>query len=149
MRVRRATIEDIPVITRLAEQLGGAVDLDGLPQRLKRILDHAHHAVFVAERDLSDDGLASEPCGFVAAEHRILLHYGELIEVMSLTVDEDCRRQGVGTQLVAAVEAWAARRGVPRVRVRSSVTREGSHDFYPAIGYALEKTQHCYQRSLP
>ena len=148
MRVRRAAIEDIPVIAKLAEQLGGAVDIDGLPVRLRRILDHAHHAVFLAERDVGDDAMASEPCGFVAAEHRVLLQFGELIELITLVVDEPYRRQGVATQMVAAVEAWAARRGVPRVRVRSSITRDESHAFYPAIGYALEKTQHCYQRML-
>lgn len=148
MRVRRATSEDIPVIAHLATQLGGAVDIDGLPIRLRRILDHAHHAVFLAERDVSDDAMVSEPCGFVAAEHRLLLQFGESIELITLVVDEASRRQGVGSQLVAAVEAWAARRGVPRVRVRSSLTRDESHAFYPAIGYALEKTQHCYQRTL-
>lgn len=114
MRVRRATVEDIPVITRLAGQLGGVTDADALPTRLRRILDHAHHAVFIAECDMSDDGLASEPCGFVAAEHRLLLQWGELIELIALVVDDASRRQGIGTQLVAAVEAWAARRGVAR-----------------------------------
>ena len=148
MRVRRATVEDIPVITRLAGQLGGVTNADALPTRLRRILDHAHHAVFIAECDMSDDGLASEPCGFVAAEHRLLLQWGELIELIALVVDDASRRQGIGTQLVAAVEAWAARRGVSRVRVRSSLARDASHAFYPALGYQLEKTQHCYLRSL-
>ena len=63
-------------------------------------------------------------------------------------MDDASRRQGIGTQLVAAVEAWAARRGVSRVRVRSSLARDASHAFYPALGYQLEKTQHCYLRSL-
>lgn len=148
MRVRRAEVEDIPAIARMAGQLGGGAETETLPARLRRILEHSHHAVFLAERDVGHDALASEPCGFIAAEHRLLLQSGEQVELIALVVDAASRRQGVGSQLVAAVEAWAVRRGVGRLRVRSSVTRSESHAFYPALGYALEKTQHCYARNL-
>ncbi len=139
--IRRATSDDIAAVVRLAGQLGGATELAGLPARLGRILDHASHAVFVAEGEAG-------PCGFAAAEHRLLLPFGEWVELTSLVVDEALRRQGFGTRLVAAVEAWAARRGVERVLVRSSVTRDVAHAFYPGLGYALLKTQHVYARSL-
>lgn len=151
MKVRRATIEDIPVITRLAAQLGGAIDTGQMPARLQRILEHTNHAVFVAERDIPSDDpdrLASEPCGFAAAEHRLLLPFEEWVELTSLVVDEPSRRQGFGSQLVAAVEAWAARRGVPRVLVRSSVTRVESHAFYPQLRFAHLKTQHVYVHDM-
>jgi GNAT superfamily N-acetyltransferase len=135
--IRRAEVGDVPGIARLAAQLGGATELTQLPARLSRILEHASHAVFVAE---GDAGLS----GFAAAEHRLLLPFGEWVELMSLVVDEDSRRQGLGAQLVAAVEAWAARRGVQRVLVRSSVTRDAAHPFYRGLGYAHLKTQHVY-----
>jgi len=137
--IRRAAVEDVPGITRLAAQLGGATELAQLPVRLSRILEHASHAVFVAE---GDTGLS----GFAAAEHRLLLPFGEWVELMSLVVDEGSRRQGLGAQLVAAVEAWAARRGVERVLVRSSVTRDAAHPFYRGLGYAHLKTQHVYAK---
>lgn len=139
--IRRATIEDIPAIVRLAEQLGGAVELAELPNRVQRILDLATHAVFVVEDE-------TQACGFAAAEHRLLLPFGEWVELMSLVVDEGARRRGFGAQLVGAVEAWSARRGVSRLRVRASVTRDEAHAFYPSLGYALQKTQHVYTRSL-
>lgn len=151
MKVRRATAEDIPVIVQLASQLGAAIDTAQMPVRLQRILEHSNHAVFVAERDIPSDDpdrLATEPCGFAAAEHRLLLPFEEWIELTSLVVDEASRRQGFGSQLVAAVEAWAARRGVPRVLVRSSVTRVEAHDFYPRLRFARTKTQHVYVHDM-
>ncbi len=139
--IRRATVDDIAGIARLAAQLGGETELEQLPARLQRILDQASHAVFVSE---GDDGLA----GFAAAEHRLLLAFGEWVELMSLVVDEPVRRRGIGAQLVAATEAWAARRGVERVLVRSSIAREGAHPFYLSLGYGAYKTQHVYLKHL-
>lgn len=139
--IRRATADDLPAIVRLLAQLGGATDPADLPARLGRILDHASHAVFVAEGDAGT-------CGFAAAEHRLLLASGERVELVALAVDEAVRRQGYGTRLVAAVEAWAVRRGVERVLVRASVARDGAHAFYPGLGYAPLKTQHVYARTL-
>lgn len=138
--IRRAVAEDFPEIARLAAQLGGAMELSELPARLQKILEHASHAVFVAEGE-------SGPCGFAAAEHRLLLPFGEWVELTSLVVDEGARRQGYGAQLVSAVEAWAVRRGVTQVLVRSSVTRTAAHDFYPSLGYAHLKTQHVYRKT--
>ncbi|MCA0392684.1 MAG: GNAT family N-acetyltransferase [Proteobacteria bacterium] len=139
--IRRATDDDVAAIVRLAAQLGGAVDGDGMAARLKRVMAMANHAVFVAE---SDD----VPCGFAAAEHRLVLPFGEWVELTALVVDAGARRQHHGSQLVAAVEAWAGRRGVPALRVRSSLSRETAHAFYPALGYDLLKTQHVYAKSL-
>lgn len=138
--IRRAVAGDISDIARLAVQLGGAIELAELPARLQRIIEHASHAVFVAE---GEAGL----CGFAAAEHRLLLPFGEWVELMSLVVDEDARRQGYGAQLVGAVEAWTVRRGVAQVLVRSSVTRTEAHAFYPSLGYEHLKTQHVYRKT--
>jgi GNAT superfamily N-acetyltransferase len=138
--IRRATTADTEAIVRLAAQLGGAVELERMPARLHKILDQATHAVFVAEDD-------SGPCGFAAAEHRMTLPFGEAVELMALVVDETARRNGFGALLVSAVEAWAMRRRVDRVQVRSSITRDTAHTFYPSLGYVLLKTQHVYVKT--
>ncbi len=141
--IRRAVPEDVEAIARLVEQLGGGSDPAGLPARLRRIMDQATQAVFVAE-DEGEDGA----CGFVVAEHRIEVQASESVELTALVVDDGTRRQGLGAQLVAAAEAWAMRRGVARIVVRSNVAREAAHDFYPALGYGLLKTQHVYAKSI-
>lgn len=138
--IRRATLDDTDAIVRLAAQLGGAVELQRMPARLQRILDAPTHAVFVAEDEHG-------PCGFAAAEHRLSVPFGDAVELMSLVVDEAARRKGFGSLLVSAVEAWAMRRGVDSVQVRSSIVREAAHAFYPGLGYALHKTQHVYLKT--
>ena len=139
--IRRAVPEDVEAIARLVEQLGGGSDPAGLPARLRRIMDQATQAVFVAE---GEDGA----CGFIVAEHRIEVQASESVELTALAVDHDARRHGLGAQLVAAAEAWAMRRGVARIVVRSNVAREAAHGFYPALGYGLLKTQHVYAKSI-
>jgi GNAT superfamily N-acetyltransferase len=138
--IRRAATEDLPVIAALAAVLEADADTAGVQARLARILDLATHAVFVAEGDTG-------PCGFAAAEHR-LLPSGERVELTWLAVDPGAQRSGIGTQLVAAAEAWARRRGVGQVLVRAALAREAAHAFYPALGYEALKTQHVYVRAL-
>ncbi|MCW5580911.1 MAG: GNAT family N-acetyltransferase [Luteimonas sp.] len=139
--IRRAIPEDGEAIARLAAQLGGGSDPARLPARLRRIMDQATQAVFVAE---GDAGIS----GFIVAEHRIEVQASESVELTTLVVDDGARRQGLGAQLVAAAEAWAMRRGVARIVVRSNVAREAAHGFYPALGYGLLKTQHVYAKSV-
>jgi GNAT superfamily N-acetyltransferase len=138
--IRRATPEDAAAIVRLAAQLGGTVELERMPARLQRILDQPTHAVFVADDEHG-------ACGFAAAEHRTTLESAEAVELTALVVDEAARRKGFGALLVSAVEAWAMRRGVDRVQVRSNIVREQAHVFYPGLGYALLKTQHVYVKT--
>lgn len=54
----------------------------------------------------------------------------------------------LGRALVAAVEAWAAARGLDEPAVRSDVTRLESHPFHSRLGYVRAKTQHAYRKRL-
>jgi GNAT superfamily N-acetyltransferase len=139
--VRRAASEDAAEIARLSLQLDPALDPASIAQRFVRLLDRPTHAFFVL-----DD--ADSAVGFAAAEHRSLLQFGDRIELVALVVDPRMRRQGAGGSLVAAVEAWAWRRGVDTLVIRSSQSREASQPFYQQIGYAHDKTQHVYTRKL-
>ena len=51
-------------------------------------------------------------------------------------------------ELVAAVERWAADRGLEEMAVRSNVIRTESHPFYERLGYARVKTSHIYRKDL-
>jgi GNAT superfamily N-acetyltransferase len=139
--VRRATLEDAAEISRLSLQLDPDLDPVTFTQRFARLLERATHAFFVL-----DD--AEGVVGFAAAEHRSLLQFGERIELIALIVDPRVRRQGAGGALMAAVEAWAWRRGVENMVIRSSLSRDASHPFYQRVGYVQHKTQHVYIRKL-
>jgi GNAT superfamily N-acetyltransferase len=142
--VRQASIEDAADIARLSLQLDPSLEPTTIAQRFSRLLARSTHAFFVLVGDEGTDKIV----GFVAAEHRSLLQSGERIELTALVVDHAHRRRGAGLALVSAAEAWAARRAVAEVVVRSSLAREASHPFYQRIGYAHRKTQHVYTRSL-
>lgn len=105
------------------------------------MLEMPAHALFVVPA-------VGRLSGFVAAEHRVLLQFGERVELISLFIDHDARRQGAGAALVACVEAWARQRGIADMVVRSSLSRDGAHTFYQRIGYVHHNTQHVYTRSL-
>ncbi len=139
--VRRARPEDAAEIARLSVQLDPDLDPATLAQRFIRLVERPTHAFFVLE-------MTNRIVGFSAAEHRSLLQLGERVELIAMVVDADLQRQGGGGALVAATEAWAARRGVEDMVVRSSLSRDASHPFYQHIGYTHHKTQHVYTRSL-
>jgi GNAT superfamily N-acetyltransferase len=142
--VRQASLEDAADIARLSLQLDPSLEPTTLAKRFSRLLARSTHAFFVL---VADEGI-DKIVGFVAAEHRSLLQSGDRIELTALVVDHAHRRRGAGLALVSAAEAWAARRAVAEVVVRSSLAREASHPFYERIGYAHHKTQHVYTRSL-
>jgi GNAT superfamily N-acetyltransferase len=82
----------------------------------------------------------SEVLGYLESERRC--------EILGLVVDPLQRGTGVGRQLVAQVERWAAARGLHMMTVRSNVLRHESHPFYEHVGYERTKTQHAYRKRL-
>lgn len=151
LTVRQARAEDAADIARLSLQLDPSLDPAALSQRFARLLARPTHAFFVLVGPDDDDDKtrgSDAIVGFVAAEHRSLLQSGERVELTALAVDAEHRRRGVGAALVSAAEAWASRRAVAQVVVRSSLSRDASHPFFQRLGYAHHKTQHVYTRSL-
>ncbi|WP_162615987.1 GNAT family N-acetyltransferase [Solilutibacter oculi] len=142
LAIRHARDEDAGAIADLCVQLGYAATADEIASRLRKLLAMPTQAVFVACDE--DDSVR----GYIATEQRLLLESGAHVEIVGLAVDAAHRRGGAGRALLTAAESWAYRRGVSRLRVRSNVLREEAHAFYPGMGYALDKTQHCYLRDL-
>jgi aminoglycoside 6'-N-acetyltransferase I len=65
------------------------------------------------------DGCDTSPVGFIEGWY----------------VDPDLRRQGMGRELVAAAEAWAAGRGYKEMASNALVENELSHQAHQALGY--------------
>ena len=87
--------------------------------------------------------------GWVHAAEQELLDSGRRCEILGLVVAPEVRGRGVGRQLVAAVEEWAAERGLGQLSVRSNIVRIESHPFYERLGFVKLKTQHAYRKQLP
>ena len=132
---------DLPVVGVLSAELGYPVEAKGLSERFAVVSRSADDALLVADE-------AGEVIGWVHVQSRTLLESEPSAELVALVVSSTSRRGGVGKTLVDACIGWARSRGLPRVRVRSNVTRIESHRFYPAIGFTLVKTSHLYELLL-
>jgi GNAT superfamily N-acetyltransferase len=142
IKIRAASLDDAAEIARLSGELGYPADTHAIRARLAGLLSGERHYVAVA--DAADGRLL----GWTHVEQRRHLVDEETAEIMGLVVDSHGRRGGVGRSLVAAIEQWAAARGLGRIVVRSNVMRAESHPFYEALGYARKKTQHTYKKAL-
>ena len=140
-RIRSAALDDAAEIARLCGELGYPAAAQDLHERLALLLPQATQFIAVAEREHA-------LYGWVAAERRVLLEYGERAEIVGLVVDARARRIGVGQALVAAAERWACGQGLREITVRSNIARVESHPFYERLGFVRRKTQHNYAKPL-
>ena len=138
--VRRMSAADLSRVAVLSAQLGYPVAVEELKRRFDALSGSPLNALFVAGDPVG---------GWIQVEERNSLESGENAEIVGLVVDSTVRRSGVGRALVERARAWAKERGLTKLRVRSNVTREESHRFYPALGFAQSKTQHVYELLLP
>jgi GNAT superfamily N-acetyltransferase len=141
LTIRPAVPSDAARLASLSGELGYPVAVDTLAGRLTRVLARGGDVVLVAET-------GGDVVGWVHGSEQDFLESGPRCELLGLVVDARQRGQGIGRRLVAAVEAWAARRGLELVSVRSNVARAESHPFYERLGYARVKTQHAYRKRL-
>jgi GNAT superfamily N-acetyltransferase len=141
VRVRRAAAADAARIAELSGDLGYPVEERVMWERLAHLSARGDTVVFVA---VDGDRVA----GWIHGAEHELLEVGRLCEILGLVVDASARRGGAGRALMAAVEEWAALRGVPQMSVRSNIVRVESHPFYERLGYRRVKTQHSYRKNL-
>ncbi len=140
--VRAARRDDAVAFAELSGQLGYPVPPEALAERLGRLLGRDDQVVLAA---------CAGPVvvGWIHGAEQELLESERRCEILGLVVDQRRRRAGIGRRLVAAVEAWAKRRGLTQMSVRSNATRAESHPFYQGIGYQRTKTQQVYRKRLP
>jgi N-acetylglutamate synthase-like GNAT family acetyltransferase len=140
--VRRATLDDAAALAALTGQLGYPVEADEQARRLALVLASKRDAVFVAVN--ADDRVV----GWTHIQQRLMLESSDQALIAGLVVDEAHRSAGVGLELLAAAEAWAAELGMGSVRVLSRVERERAHRFYMREGYRLVKTSRAFDKPI-
>jgi GNAT superfamily N-acetyltransferase len=134
VQIRLVDTTDAAVVNELLHQLG--YPQDGIVTTAARIQtwrDDPSSAAYVADTDGDLLGLiAVHICPFFERT-------GSWGRIVALVVFEHARGRGVGGQLVAAAESFAASRGCVRMEVTSADRRQDAHDFYQHCGY-INKT---------
>ena len=138
--MREAGSGDVAAIARLLGQLGYPAGTEAVGGRLRAHLASPDDVLLVAQR-------GDEIVGLAALHVSIALEYDGLAGKLSaIVVDERARSQGVGRQLVAAVEAEARRRGCVLLFLTTAERRAGAHAFYRSVGF--EETGRRFAKTL-
>ena len=140
--VRRAVPSDAAALARLTTQLGYPVSDSAISGRLARMIARADDCVLVAV----DAG--GQLLGWIHGFVIQLLESEYRVEIGGLVVDEQCRRRGVGRQLVSAIEDWARERGATEISVRCREERAESHRFYESLSFQHVKTQRVFRKRM-
>jgi GNAT superfamily N-acetyltransferase len=130
--IRPARPDDAETLRSLIATMGYQVSSADLRARLRALPEG--HAVYVAES-------GPDVVGWTHVQITHSLIAGPRAELLGLAVAPVAQGLGVGSALLAAVEKWAAQRGVPTVSLRSGAEREEAHAFYLSRGYQAVKSQ--------
>jgi GNAT superfamily N-acetyltransferase len=132
--IRRMKADGLSGVAELAGQWGYPSTREQIERRFRDIPAGNDHALLVAAAE--DGGMA----GWIHVHPLHSLESDSCAEIGGLIVDGRRRRQGAGRALVGEAERWARARGFRKIRVRSNIVRTEAHRFYPALGFALNKT---------
>lgn len=138
--VRPFDIADAGAVAGLLGQLDYPVEYEAqVVERYTRLAMDAAQAVYVAV-------LLDEIVGLLHFSRICLLASDGYVEVHALVVDEAVRGRGVGARLMQTAEAWSAKHGCDRVRLRSGMHREDAHRFYQSIGYTAKRASMAFEK---
>lgn len=140
--IRKAEIKDYLDIARLFGVLGYPISEAAVKKNLARILKDADHEFLVFE-------LGERVTAFIEAEIYAPVYAEQvMLNVLGLVVDEKNQGQGIGAQLLNALEEKAKAREIKVIRLNSGVQRHEAHQFYEHQGYTSNHSQKRFLKFL-
>jgi GNAT superfamily N-acetyltransferase len=143
---RLASLEDLPAICALAEELA-AIHHAAWPEVFapaaggERDAPHWRESIAGSGRAAFLAHVDGQPVGFVTVasgnESHSLLQQMRWARVNSICVLERVRGQGVGRALMARAEAWARAEGAEELRLVVWAFNERAVRLYEELGYAV------------
>ncbi len=135
LRVREATAEDVETIHSLAGELAEVVGdsspaLEAVRARLSELLEEPRARVLIAE----DEGGAV--VGMASLWIKPDLAHGDtVVEVPTLVVAEDARREGVGKLLMEEIRSLAAENDASILELVATRENAPAREFYKSLGF--------------
>ena len=139
--LRPLRIDDAPVVTELARQLGYPSEVTDVARRLDEVIGREDHAAWAAEMD-------GTVVGWIHALRAVRVESDPFVEIGGLVVAVAHRGSGIGGRLVGQVEAWTRDLGIGLLRVRTRTTREDAPRFYARHGFRETKQQRVLDKEL-
>lgn len=140
--IRKAEMKDYLDIARLSGVLGYPISEVAVKKNLARILKDADHEFLVFE-------LGERVTAFIEAEIYAPVYAEQvMLNVLGLVVDEKNQGQGIGAQLLNALEENAKAREIKVIRLNSGVQRHEAHQFYEHQGYTSNHSQKRFLKFL-
>ncbi len=138
--IRKARLSDAERINELnRDELGYDYPLDKTRDALRALIER--DIILVAETD-------SGVVGYIHLCDYELLYAPKMKNVMGIAVDADCRRMGIGSELLREAERLAAEDGAAGIRLVSGKSRTGAHAFYESAGYYGGKEQLNFKKKF-
>jgi GNAT superfamily N-acetyltransferase len=131
-----------------AEAVAGLLGELGYPAPVAKALAYLERLPLEDAALLVATSASGAVIGWIEVIETSHLESGDVAEITGLVVTASERGRAVGSTLLTAAEAWARRRGLGRIRVRSNVIRERTHGFYADRGYVERKRQVVFQKGL-
>jgi ribosomal protein S18 acetylase RimI-like enzyme len=134
-RVREATAEDAEAIHSLAGELAGALGdspprFEDVRARLLELLEEPRARVLVAEGE--DGGVVGVASLWIKPD---LAHGDTVVEVPTLVVAQNSRREGVGKLLMEEVRGLASENGANLIELVATTQNVAAREFYRALGF--------------
>ena len=139
--IREANSNDYGALTFLTKQLGYSLPENDIRHNLECIGRNKNEIIYVmTDKD--------KVIGWIHVFHAIRLESGSFAELGGLIVDEQNRGKGIGQLLLEQAKAWCLQMGIPKLKLRSKVTRKDAHRFYMRHGFKEIKVQKVFEMNL-
>ena len=133
--VRQAVISDAKDIYYINKtSLGYDYDLEKQKAKIQAVLNDSTQVIFVAE-------INNKVVGYIHLVNYDVIYTDNFKNCLGLAVDNDHKRNGIGSALLKQAEIWAKENGAVGIRLCSGVEREKAHQFYQSQGYEVTKLQ--------
>lgn len=133
--VRQAVISDAKDIYYINKtSLGYDYDLEKQKNKIQVVLNDSTQVIFVAECN-------NKVVGYIHLVNYDVIYADNFKNCLGLAVDNDYKRNGVGSALLNQAEIWAKENGAAGIRLCSGAERVNAHQFYESQGYEVTKLQ--------
>lgn len=133
--IRKAVISDSYDIYHINKtSLGYDYDYEMQKAKIKAVLNDNSQVIFVAD-------IGDKVVGYIHLANYDVIYADNFKNCLGLAVDNDYKRNGIGSALLNKAEDWSKEHGASGIRLCSGIERDNAHKFYLSQGYIENKIQ--------